>query len=304
MSLLTHFACYCALAAVLLFSALDSHGANLVRTNLAGGDWNTAANWSPSQVPGASDTAWITNSGTYTVTVTTGSTATNVVVGAVSGAQTLNLSGGTLVLGRTATLGTNGTFLLTGGTIHGGTVVATNGASLAIIGGTLDGVTVNGTLEVGNSYNGANLTVANGLVLNGTALVGNPTNGWIGSIGFAGSQTLSGNGTVVFGNHPNNTLFLANAGTTLTNGAGITIRGQTGTIGYGGAPNVAVINQGTISADVSGGTITVNAQSFNNQGLAQGINGGTLSLLGAWSNSGTLVESYGALSLAPVYELA
>ena len=47
----------------------------------------------------------------------------------------------------------------------------------------------------------------------------------------------------------------------------------------GAAPaNVAVINQGMISADVSGGTITINAQPFSNQGLAQGINGGTLTL--------------------------
>ena len=214
-------------------------------------------------------------------------------------AGTLENTSNTLVLNAAG-----GSWWLNGGTIHGGTVVATNGVALVVGSGTLDGVTVNGVLDVGNSYYGANLTVANGLGLNGTALVGNPTNGLFGSIAFAGSQTLSSNGTVVFGNSANNNLWLANAGTTLTNGAGITIRGQTGTIGYGGAPNVAVINQGTISADVSGGTITVNAQSFNNQGLGQGINGGTLSLLGAWSNSGTLVESYGALSLAPVYELA
>ena len=34
---------------------------------------------------------------------------------------------------------------------------------------TLDGVTVDGTLDVGNSVNGASLIVTNGLVLNGTA---------------------------------------------------------------------------------------------------------------------------------------
>jgi hypothetical protein len=42
-------------------------------------------------------------------------------------------------------------------------------------GGTLDGVTINGTLDVGNTYGVANLMVTNGLVLNGTALVGEPT---------------------------------------------------------------------------------------------------------------------------------
>jgi hypothetical protein len=71
--------------------------------------------------------------------------------------------------------------------------------------------------------------------------------------------------------YTDNALFLANAGTTLTIGPGITIRGQNGTIGYGyqwgGPQNVSVINQGTISCDVSGGTIGIDAQPFSNQGV-------------------------------------
>ena len=150
----------------------------------------------------------------------------------------------------------------------GGTIVATNGAALIVNGNSvLDGVTVNGVLDVGKTYASAVLTVTNGLVLNGTALVGNPTNNWYGGIRFLGSQTLSGNGTVVFGTDSYNgygmngrkALWLANGGTTLTIGSGITVRGQNGYIGaYTSAPfyspaNVAVINLGTISADVSGG---------------------------------------------------
>jgi hypothetical protein len=55
---------------------------------------------------------------------------------------------------------------------------------------------------------------------------------------------------------------------------------------------VSVVNQGTISADVSGGTITVSAQPFNNQGLAQAVDGGTIVVTGAsFSNSGQLLES-------------
>src|SRR5207249_877019 len=113
----------------------------------------------------------------------------------------------------------------------------------------------------------------NGLVLNGAALLGNPTNGfanslkWWGEISFAGSQTLSGNGTVVFGNATYtplattyfiDALRLRDGGTTLTIGPGITVRGQNGTIGnlyWGGPPNVSIVNQGTISADVADGTI-------------------------------------------------
>ena len=153
----------------------------------------------------------------------------------------------------------------------------------------MDGVTINGLLDVGNTYNGASLTVTNGLVLNGTAYVGNPSNNNYGVINFAGTQTLSGNGTVVFGNNDYccpryyNSLWLSSVGTTLTIGSGITIEGQNGVVGYnpwwGGPQNVSVVNQGVISADVSGGTIVVNAQPFTNQGVVQSP-AGTLQLAG------------------------
>ena len=181
--------------------------------------------------------------------------------------------------------------LLSGGTIHGGAVVATNGCSLIVSSGTLDGVTVNGKLDVGNSVNGAGLIVTNYLVLNGTALVGNPTNGWYGVITFAGSQLLGGSGTVVFGNSnpSDNALRLANDGTTLVISSGITVRGQNGTVGYspafGGPQDILVFNQGTISADVSGGTIYVAAQPLDNQGQLQSP-AGTLNLAGRFSSGG------------------
>ena len=216
---------------------------------------------------------------------------------------------GTLTNTGTLTLA-SGPWVLNGGTIIGGSVTTMAGASLIVQGGTMDGVTMNGALDVGNSVNGASLTVTNGLVLNGTALVGNPTNNWYGQLVFAGTQSLSGSGTVVFGNnyYPYNALRLVNAGTALTLGMSITVRGQNGTIGslapFGGPQNVVVVNQGTISADVSGGTITVNAQPFSNLGLAQGINGGTLALIGAWNNSGTLVESGGAIYLGGNFTVA
>ena len=55
------------LAGVLL--GVSGWAADIVWTNTAGGNWSSTNNWSPNQVPGASDTAWITNNGTYTVTL-------------------------------------------------------------------------------------------------------------------------------------------------------------------------------------------------------------------------------------------
>ena len=94
----------------------------------------------------------------------------------------LENSGATLTLS-----GANNVLTFQGATIHGGTVVTTNGATLLVQNATLDGVTINGTLDVGNTYS-ANLTVTNGLVLNGMALVGNPTNGAWGRIDFPGRR--------------------------------------------------------------------------------------------------------------------
>lgn len=47
--------------------ALPARAERVVWINTNGGNWSVAANWSPNQVPGASDDAVITNDGTYTV---------------------------------------------------------------------------------------------------------------------------------------------------------------------------------------------------------------------------------------------
>src|ERR1019366_520630 len=131
----------------------------------------------------------------------------------------------------------------------------------------------------------------------------------------------------------------ANSATALTIGSGITIEGQNGWMGYspylGGTQNGSIINQGIISADVSGGTITIYPQplvnnrtgamsqrgnwSINylsnvvglsvsgggtltlngnwqlNQTLA--VNGGTLNFNGSWTNAGTLDATNGTVNL-------
>src|ERR1051325_11319430 len=55
------------------------------------GNWNAAANWSPAQIPAATDNVWITNNGPYTVTVPAGSTANaaSLTVGGAGGTQDL-----------------------------------------------------------------------------------------------------------------------------------------------------------------------------------------------------------------------
>ncbi|HXP60111.1 MAG TPA: hypothetical protein VN829_06440, partial [Dongiaceae bacterium] len=285
-------------AALLALLATVAVRAATVTWTGGSGDWSAPANWSSGALPGTNDDVVIGPGPAITVTHSSGSDA----VSSIQSQQAFVLSGGSLAV--SASFQANGGLTLSGGTLQNATVVATNAAPLVVNGsGTLDEVTVNGVLDVGNTYT-ANLTVTNGLVLNGTALVGNRTNSNYGGIQFAGSQTLSGSGTVIFGNwyggyENQNALYLGSGGTTLTVGPGITVRGEIGMIGAAAYPwdrptNVALINRGTISADVSGGRITVNAQPFSNEGSAQGTNGGVLTLNGSTSNTGTLSVAAGS----------
>ena len=78
--------------------ALSSHAVTLTWTNTSGGAWSTTANWSPNQVPGSSDTAVITNTGNYTVTLNDSVSVAEIILGASGGSstQTLSWTGGTL----------------------------------------------------------------------------------------------------------------------------------------------------------------------------------------------------------------
>ncbi len=224
--------------------------------------------------------------------------------GVVNLTGTLNNAGATLALDAVS-----GSWVMVGGTIQGGTVTTAGGAELAVAGGSstrgvLDGVVVNGDLDLSTGW--AQLLVRNGLVLNGTARVGDQT-GNFAAITFEGTQTLAGNGTVVFGvNNSGNALRLSESGSTLTLGPGITVRGQNGNVGncwgwWGGPTDVQVVNQGSILADVNGGTIVVNAQPFSNQGLAGALNGGTLSVADLALNLGQLEAEAATLNLAGVW---
>jgi hypothetical protein len=289
----------------------NSVGANVViyggGTLTLGGSWNNAG------------TIDATNSivdlgGTFSVTNLAVFNQTN---GTVNLTGTLVNSNAVLALSPVT-----GSWVLNNGTVQGGTILTSNGASFIVSSGTMDGVTVNGTLDLGNTLNGAGLTVTNGLTVGGTFLVGNPTNNNWGRANFTGSQTLGGNGTVVFGNNGNNWLYPPNTNSTLTIGPSLTVRGNTGSVGIGSGP---VVNQGVISCDVTNGTFTINALPFSNQGMVQAINGGsiaitelqngvgadvvingggTLNLLGPWNNAGTIDATNSIVDLGGTFTVS
>ncbi|HEY6169952.1 MAG TPA: hypothetical protein VI454_18070, partial [Verrucomicrobiae bacterium] len=65
------------LAALLSAASLitpNAPAATITWTNTAGGNWGTAANWSPNQVPTAADTVSINSASTFTITLNVAAT--------------------------------------------------------------------------------------------------------------------------------------------------------------------------------------------------------------------------------------
>ena len=213
---------------------------------------------------------------------------------AVDGA-TLLLEG---TLTNSATISVDATSVLSlNGTLTGGTISIQAGGQ--IVGSTLDAVTISGALTLDGNQS---IDVEGGLTLSGTLTLGNGSSYGLLNFIIDTSQTLSGSGTVLFsGTNPDDSLALSSG--TLTIGSGITVQGQNGYVGYspaiGGSPgNVTVINQGTIQADTSGGTITVDGTGSQNTGSLEAVDGATLLLEGTLTNSATIsVDATSVLSL-------
>ncbi|MEF8720319.1 MAG: choice-of-anchor D domain-containing protein [Candidatus Accumulibacter necessarius] len=273
------------LAILLAFPAQQALAANCT-WNTAAGNWNALANWlncatgngNPAQTPGSVDTATIGAAGVVTV-----NTAQN--VGTLNNAGHINIdaasltlfsgannAGGVINVAAGATLNQNSAFI-TGGTINTtgtGKVVASNSNS-----NFFNGVTLNGNLDLA-SGTGIEL-VTGGLVLNGGVSINNNS-----VLSFVGDQTLSGNGTIVLGSSGGSNRALSMQGNTvLTVGSNIVVRGENGTLGqvYAAGGTQSIINNGRISADVSGGKISLApANGTTNNGVLEAQNGGTLEL--------------------------
>jgi hypothetical protein len=258
------------------------------------------------------------NSGTISVaansTLNLGGTFANASLGSITSAGTVNITGTLTNTNSILMLNSNtGSVRLLGGTIDGGTVATTGGAALIATtsGGTLaNGVTLDGILDLTTTY-GARASVTGGLTLvAGSVVEIGSSNGFYASLSFdGGSQTLSGSGSVLFGSSTSNFLQAGpSAGSALTIGSGILVHGQSGAIGYstnyGGATNVTFTNQGTIDADVAGGTLTLDGTDWTNAntGTIAASNGGSATLAGSWSNSGIInVDATSTLNLGGTF---
>ena len=174
-------------------------------------------------------------------------------------------------------------------TTGGGTIGQGNSSWVLLDGLTQVGSTPAGvTISNGTTWNTGSNSITNvqgSIVNNGTIALN--AGGYNNSfLQLQANTTLSGGGTVTLGSDGTATAFIqqGQGGLTLTN-ADNTIQGY-GVIGNGG---LTVINNGTINANVSGQTLTLNGSGgVTNNGTLQATNGGTLALNSPVQNGGTV----------------
>ena len=254
----------------LLVTSLAASAATVVWTNTSGGNWTVATNWSPNQVPGASDTAIITNDGTYTLSLSANASVLGLVLDGTSGTQTLAAASGTLTFYGPGYVGTNGVLALNGGSI-GGTNLVTVAGALQWNGGT-----------IGSS---AGVQIAGGGAL---------------SIAGTGAKTLSGSlanaGVATFA--PEGGSYL-NLNGTLHNQAGGTFDLRNDALFNYGGGGAQIVNEGLFIKSAGTGTNILEVD-FNNRGTMQ-VDTGHLQLTsgGTWSTGASFVGA-GSVTVATV----
>ncbi|MHC5029016.1 MAG: Ig-like domain-containing protein, partial [Planctomycetota bacterium] len=253
------------------------------------GSWHEPQNWSEGTLPGASDLVLIDVPGEeLEIAVSEGGQ----ICGQLLSREALTLTGGSLTVA--STIQVDSTFSFNGGTLIGATVVPGKNGEMPQFSGSnaniLNGVTLNGDVTLGGSQI---MRVQNGLTLNGTVTLAASAARML----FQGDQALGGAGEVHFAN-PNGTTYIRNvAPTTLTIGAGVLVHGGRANIGQAeivGGP-MTVVNEGTLRADSSSTTITVdtNAQ-LANASVIEATSGGTLRINGgATGDLGTAFVTLG-----------
>ena len=313
-----------ALAATLALLPMQSALAANCTWNPATGNWGVSGNWSCGAVPGTADIANIAlgkvvtidtsqgiftlgNSGGINVDAFVFTLASN---GSTTNTGTINVGSGVTAAmnvlsghniansGGVINIATGSVVNQFGSSISGGTINTTGTGKLAAFVGIanfLSGVTLNGNLDMA----GATSTerVVNNLVLNGNIAINNSS-----LLNFEGNQTLSGNGSIVFGSTASNNRVGVDGGSkTLTLANGVTIRGENGSIGLGQLVNGSgntLVNQGLISSD-SGGTINIGGASLVNQSFAQAVGAGSVLRLDSNvdNSAGTLRSTGGGVVL-------
>jgi len=236
------------IAGLLTVWAITAPAATIQWTNTLGGNWNVALNWSPNVTPASADIAVITNDGTYTINLNVTPTISGLILGGTSGKQTLATTPGGLTVNGSATVGPNGQF----------------------------------------NYSSGTLTVTNGLSLQGAMLWSN------GQLPATTALTVASNGTLTVAGSGSRQMFgaITNWGT-ITNanffGSGVLHNLPSGLIilsQQGGFSGSLLVNDGTVRKVSPGGTATLAATTFINNGVMD-AQAGTIRMQAVTMNNGS-----------------
>ena len=272
-------------------------------------NWNNAANWSGG-VPAAGDDATVAANCTLSVATASLNSLT-----ITSGAILIDHASGVLNLVTNGALTiTNGTLSLQGGGLTNAVVSVTSGV---FIGTSISSLLTNVTIATGTtldlSQTSATCAVTGNLVVDGTIKLGNAAGTTSSTLNCASTQIWGGSGDILFGNSASNIIGESAANFVLTIAGGLTIHGTKGTIDLNSGTD-SLVNNGTIAADVAGGTIAITAYNWTNNatglialtdstitinafnggsnlGTISATTGSTLTIASStagWSNSGTI----------------
>lgn len=251
--------------------------ADLVWTRAGSGNWGTATNWSPAQLPTAADRVFLTNAGDYTVTVNIAAQAASLVIGGPSGRQTLSNATQILTIGGPLQIGSHGALRLQGGRLTGAADANVDG-SFEWFGGNLDrngttAIAPAGTLLFGGT---GSRTFTNGTILNqGTSIWSGGS--LISSVGFARFTNAAG-ATLAMTNTFNWTVGTSGTNALLANAGHIRVQ-LAGTVTL-----AAPIDQHG-ELDLDGGTLLLStSRGFRQWAGRTTLSGGALRLSqpGAW----------------------
>ncbi|HYI08856.1 MAG TPA: Ig-like domain-containing protein [Thermoanaerobaculia bacterium] len=277
---------------VLLFCAFTASAATVSWNNAAGGNWGTAANWSPAQVPTSGDEVSITLPGTYTVTVNVAASANTLTVGNATGTQTLSIPGNSLTLGGPSSVADGGVLNLSAGSLGGGGAL-TISSTFDWTGGTIGGsgpliIDPGAALNIGGSAD--KFFVGKTVNNNGTLL-------WTqGRILFQNSSVVNNNAAGLFDIRSDSTITSTSGGGTINNAGTLRKQVAAGTTTI--VQFITLANTGVI--DVLTGVLTTLSASLgtgtNITGTGYLVNGGTVSVTGDATVNGTMGVASGDLA--------
>ena len=259
------------------------------------GRWNDPLNWSRSTLPGPDVDCIVPDMPTALIVSieSQGMSCRSLV-----SEETLHLNSGSQ-LTVTNTLQVHADLHLRGGTLSGAEVLRGRTGEVAVVtGGVLEGVTLQTDVFIWNSRT---LEIRSGLQLRGGASVVLLAFGRTTTLYCNGSQTIGGQGNILFAGASDQHYLYCSAGSTLHIEAGVATSGS-GTLGAFGTTQT-IHFEGPITASEAGQKLAISAQDWSTSGSLQVDPGAELELNGNWTNQGTVSVDRGTLLLGGTFTI-